>query len=218
MWRCPAGPYCPLAVRSTRNSSYREVRAKAGVHLDQAPLQRVAFEHHVPLHGILANAVEIQRHRIDRVGGVCFEAGIRDLLEHLEDRFDPRSAGVQRAVRCSTGRDQVCGAEQFAVRDNGLEDLGHCFALATVQDVLLLLGQLHLVRIVGIVRLEAGIGACACHRVRNRISVLVHPVLVAVHLVVSTWIVHIRVCDTESLGAATRCVRCLSCSRRRDCR
>jgi hypothetical protein len=75
---------------------------------------------------------------------MCLEAGIRDLLEHLENRFDPGRPRVQRRVRRSATVGQSFGAEEFAMRDDRLEHLRHDRTLAAVQDVLFLLGQFHL--------------------------------------------------------------------------
>ena len=78
--------------------------------------------------------------------------------------------------------------EEFAVHDDGLEHLGHHRPLAAVEDVLLLLGQGHLVGIVGVVLLQAGIGAGAGQGVRDGVALMVDPELVAMDVVVRSRI------------------------------
>ena len=90
----------------------------------------------------------------------------------------------------------VCGAppqsascscpEELTVHDDRLEHLGHHRPLATAEDVLLLLGQGHLVRLIGVVLLQAGIGARASQIVRDGVALKVDAELVALDVVTAT--------------------------------
>ena len=107
-------------------------------------------------------------------------------------------------VRRSTAVRKPLSPEELAVHDDRLEHLGHHRPLAAVQDVLLLLGQDHLVGTIGVVLLQAGIGTRAGQAVRDGIALIVDTELVAVYVVVRTRVVVGRVRDTETFGAAAR--------------
>ena len=128
--------------------------AETRVHLDQAALLRVGIELHHPLDRVLPDGIEIEGHWVDGVGCERLEAGVGDLLEHFENRHDPGRSGIQRRVRRSPAVGKPLCPEEFTVHDDRLEHLGHHRPLAAVQDVLLLLGQGHLVGVVGVVLLQ----------------------------------------------------------------
>jgi len=107
-------------------------------------------------------------------------------------------------VRRSPAVGKPLGPEEFTVHDDRLEHLGHHRPLAAVEDVLLLLGQGHLVGIIGVVLLQAGIGTRAGQVVRDGIALRVDTELVAVDEVVRTRVVQVRIRDTETFGAVAR--------------
>jgi hypothetical protein len=87
-------------------------------------------------------------------------------------------------VRRSSAVGKPLCSEEFTVHDDCLEHLGHHRPLAAIQNVLLLLGQGHLVGFVGVVLLETSIGAGAGQVIRYGVALMVDPELVAMNVVI----------------------------------
>ena len=122
------------------------------MHVIEFRLQRQALEDHQLLFLIRLDSVQIERTGIDGVGCVGFQTCVSALRQEINNRLERGGSEERRRVRVAAEINELLCAEQLAVANHRLHQLGHHLTLFSVHHVLLFLGQLHLVWLGRVVR------------------------------------------------------------------